>query len=126
MKEYKLAFGTIIILEEQLAEVIIDEGVVIDEVVLDICHDFLLSYFKASFSILLNKKNSYSYTFEAQKILFNLKEVHRVAVLAATSGAYMSAETLIKMNESNHLNMQLFEKREYALEWLESKCNISA
>ncbi|MFD2725516.1 hypothetical protein [Hyunsoonleella rubra] len=63
MKEYKLSFGTIIVLKDNLAEVIINEGVVMNEVMVDIYHDFLLSYLKAPFSLLINKKNSYSYTF---------------------------------------------------------------
>lgn len=127
MKEYKLSFGTIIILEEHLAEVIIHDGLVIDEVVVDLCHDFLLSYLKVPFSIVLNKKNSYSYTYEAQKVFFNLKEIQKVAVVAVTSGAFMSAETLIKISESNHLNIELFEKRDEALEWIRKHhCNMSA
>ncbi|MBC3757371.1 hypothetical protein H7U19_03070 [Hyunsoonleella sp. SJ7] len=120
MKEYKLSFGTIIILKDNLAEVIINEGVVMNEVMVDLYHDFLLSYLKAPFSLLINKKNSYSYTFEAQKMIANLKEIHVMAVVVGTSGALMSTRTLIKINEENDWNIKLFHTRPEALEWIES------
>ncbi|MGC6429982.1 MAG: hypothetical protein ACON5F_02965 [Jejuia sp.] len=119
MKEYRLAFGKIIILRNNLAEVIVDEGVVMNEVMVDVYHDFLLSYLKAPFSILINKKNSYSYTFEAQKVIGNLEEIYAMAVVNATSGALMSTETLIDMNKDNNWNINLFDNRDDALEWLE-------
>lgn len=120
MKEYKLSFGTIIILEDDLAEVIIDEGVVMNEVMVDLYHDFLLSYLKAPFSLIINKKNSYSYTFEAQKVIANLKEIHAMAVIVGTNGAIMSTKTLIQINDSSDWNIKLFRTRPEALEWIES------
>ncbi|MEW4924923.1 hypothetical protein [Algibacter sp. 2305UL17-15] len=120
MKEYKLSFGTIIILEEDLAEVIINEGVVMNEVMVDLYHDFLLSYLKAPFSLIINKKNSYSYTFEAQKTIANLKQIHLMAVVVGSAGALMSTETLIQMNEEQDWNIKLFNKRGEALEWVEN------
>lgn len=119
MKKYELAFGKIIILKNNLAEVIVDEGVVMNEVMVDVYHDFLLSSLDAPFSVLINKKHSYSYTFEAQKIIGNLKEIFAMAVVNATSGALMSTETLIDINKQNNWNVNLFDNREDALEWLE-------
>lgn len=125
MKEYKLSFGTIIILRDNLAEVIINEGVVMNEVMVDLYHDFLLSYLKAPFSLLINKKNSYSYTFEAQKMIANLDEIHVMAVIVGTSGALMSTKTLMKINEENDWNIKLFRARPEALEWIESHYKYS-
>ncbi len=120
MKSYNLSFGRIIILEDDLAEVIIDEGVIMDELMVDVYHDFLLSYLKAPFSLLINKKNSYSYTFEAQKVIANLKEIYAMAVIVGTDAAVMSTETLIKINETNNWNIKLFRTKPEAMEWLEN------
>lgn len=120
MQEYKLSFGTIVVLKDDLAEVIIDEGVVMNEIMVDLYHDFLLSYLKAPFSLIINKKNSYTYTFEAQKIIANLKEIHAMAVIVGTDAAVMSTKTLIQINESNNWNIKLFRTRPEALEWIES------
>jgi len=121
MKNYKLTFGTISIINSRLAEVIVDDGIVFDEVMVDEYHDFLLTNLDAPFSLLINKKHSYSYTFEAQKTIVNLKQIKAMAVYVGSSGALMSTETLIKMNENNNWNIMIFMKREEALDWLMSQ-----
>ncbi|OYX22459.1 MAG: hypothetical protein B7Z06_11615 [Flavobacteriales bacterium 32-35-8] len=120
MKSYRLSFATISILEKNLAEVIIDEGVIIDEIMVDEYHDFLLSNLSAPFSLLINKKNCYAYTFEAQKTICNLKEIHLIAVVVTTNGALLSTQTLIKLNENSNWNIELFPERDLALEWIYS------
>jgi len=105
-------------LRENLAEVIVNEGVIMNEIMVYLYHDFLLTNLKAPFALLINKKNSYSYTFEAQKIIANLKEISHMAVIVGTSGALMSSETLTKMNEANQWNIRLFHTRESALKWI--------
>lgn len=118
-KVYKLSFGTIISINNHLAEVIIDEGIEMDEHLVDAYHDFLLSHFKAPFSLLINKKNSYSYTFEAQKIIANLEEIHKMAVLVGTLGSTLATKTIISLKERE--NIKIFVDREEALDWINDK-----
>tara|TARA_R110002049_G_scaffold3795_5_gene27623 strand:- start:97979 stop:98344 length:366 start_codon:yes stop_codon:yes gene_type:complete len=119
MKSYKLSFGTIIIIEEHLAEVIINDDVVIDGVMVDEYHDFLLTALKSPFSLLINKKHSYTYTFYAQKTFLNLKAAKAMAVLVYNKAGVMSIETLINLNATNNWNIQLFQSRDEAFNWLE-------
>lgn len=121
MKDYKLSFGTITIIKDDLAEVIINDGVEMDEIMVDEFHDFLLSFLKRPFFILMNKKYPYSYSFYAQKLVLNLKEIHSIAVLYYNIGGLMSTETLINMNESNNWNIEMFQSRDEALSWLEKQ-----
>ncbi|MFD0989839.1 hypothetical protein ACFQ1R_07015 [Mariniflexile jejuense] len=120
MKNYKLSFGEIIIIDENLAEVIVNEGVVMNDIMVDEYHDFLLSYLKAPFSLLINKKHSYAMTFSAQKTIATLKEIKAMAVLFSSVGGLMSTETLMNLGENKDLNIRLFQKREDALNWLNS------
>lgn len=115
-KVYKLSFGTIITINNHLAEVIIDEGIEMDEHLVDTYHDFLLSHLKAPFSLLVNKKHSYSYTFEAQKIIANLDEIDSMAVLVGTLGSTLATKTIISLKGRN--NIEIFVTREEALDWL--------
>jgi hypothetical protein len=115
-KVYKLSFGTIIIINEHLAEVIIDEGVEMDESLVDAYHDFLLSHLNAPFSLLVNKKNSYSYTFEAQKVIANLEEIDAMAVLVGTLGSTLATKTIISLK--GRTNIKIFVTREEALDWI--------
>ena len=43
MESYKLSFGVINILRNNLGEVIVNDGIVMDEVMVDEYHDFLLN-----------------------------------------------------------------------------------
>ncbi|TYA66022.1 hypothetical protein [Seonamhaeicola marinus] len=118
MKSYKLTFGSIIKLENNLAEVIVDEGIEMDENSVQEFHDFLLQNLTVPFSLLINRKNSYSYTFKAQRLIGKLEEIKAIAVVIATSGALMSTETLINLNKDSDWNIYVFQKRDKALEWL--------
>jgi len=120
MKICDLSFGKIILLHKNLAEVIINEGVVIDEVMVDEFHDSLLNSLESPFSLIINKKHSYSYTFASQKIIAHLKGIKAIAVISNTSGGVMSTKTLISVNGNYKLNFKLFSKREEAESWLGS------
>ena len=58
MKSRRLSFCEIILLKDDLAEVIIDEGVLLDLKMVKQYHLFLLLNLKAPFSLLINKKYS--------------------------------------------------------------------
>ncbi|PIA79519.1 hypothetical protein BFR04_01355 [Gaetbulibacter sp. 4G1] len=120
MKICNLSFGKIVILSKNLAEVIVDDGVLIDEVKVAEYHDFLLNSLESPFSLLINKKNAYSYTFSAQKNIASLKQIKAMAVVAHTTGGVMSTETLINVNGNYKLNIRVFYKREEAVTWLGS------
>lgn len=118
MKICNLSFGKIVILNKNLAEVIVDEGIVMDETMVNEYHDFLLNTLEAPFFLIINKKHSYSYTFPAQKKIANLKEIKAMAVIVHTSGGLMSTETLVNVNGNYKWNIRLFQEREQALTWL--------
>ena len=67
MKIHVLSFCTIIIINPQLAEVIVAEGEIVDEAKVAEYHYFLLDNLFVPFSLLINKIHPYTYTFEAQK-----------------------------------------------------------
>ena len=120
MKVYKLSFGQINIIEPDIAEVIIDNEIIMNETMVEEYHEFLLSYLKSPFSLLVNKKHSYTYTFEAQRLIGTLTEIKAMAVVTHTIISEMTTETLIIMNKEKNWNIKLFKKREEALDWLKT------
>lgn len=120
MKSCKLSFGTINILRDNLAEIVVDEGVVMDEFLVDELHDFLQSSTKPPRLVLVNKKHSYSYTFKAQITIMRLTEIKAIAVTHNSSGALMSTETLMSVNQDLRSKVKMFRSREEALSWLDS------
>lgn len=121
MKICNLSFGKIVILSENLAEVIVDEGIVFDELMVDEYHDFLLNTFSSDFSLIVNKKNSYTYTFAAQKRIANLKELRAIAVVVYSTAGVMSTETLIIVNGNFKSRIKMFEDRNQALSWVKKE-----
>ena len=118
MKVYKLPFGTIEICAPSIAEVTFDEGVVLDEDAVNICHHYLINSLIAPFSVLINKKCNYSFTFTAQQNIGNIAELKAMAVVIGTTGGALSAKTIMSINGALREKAKLFYKREIGLNWL--------
>ncbi|TJY37355.1 DUF7793 family protein [Pontimicrobium aquaticum] len=118
MRILEFPYGKIIILQKSIAEVIINEGVVMDEVMIDHYHDVLRFNLEAPFSLLVNKKHSYSYDFNAQKNLATINEIAAMAVVAYNKVTSMTTQMLDKLPRKEKWNLKIFSDREEALKWL--------
>ena len=119
MNVHELSFSKIILLSESIAEVIINEGVELDEKMVEQYHEFLLSHLIAPFSLLINKVNSYSYNFGAQINLATLKEINAMAVVTYNRPAEVATHNLaIAVPRPVEWNLKVFSNRDKALDWL--------
>ena len=118
MDLYDLSFAKIIVLRDDIAEVMIDDGVEMDIGMVKQYHDFLLTHLRAPFSLLVNKVNAYTYTFEAQEKLATLKEINAMAVVAYNRVTRITTETLASFPRDVQWNLEIFSNREDALSWL--------
>ena len=121
MKTYNLSFGVITLLKANLAEVVIDEGIVFDMKMVKEYHAFLIEKLEVPISLLINKKHSYTYTFEAQKSIVNKDIVKSMAVVTHAYVSKLATDVLINMNRDNGWNIAMFKSREDALGWLEKQ-----
>jgi len=121
MKTHHLSFGTITILKANLAEVIISDGIVMDLEMVEKYHEFLIEKLEAPYALLINKKFSYSYTFEAQKSIVDTEVINALAVVTHAYVGKLATDVLINMNRDKDWNIKLFNLREEALEWLEKQ-----
>lgn len=121
MDLFELNFAKIKLLREDIAEVIINKGIEIDEAIVKEYHDFLIKHLRAPFSLLINKINPYSYTFVAQQKLGTIKEINAMAVVVYSHTSRFSTQSLASQTRSKKWDMRIFTEREIALEWLESK-----
>ncbi len=119
MDHHRLPFASINILRPDIAEVIVDEGVEMTLQMVNEYHDFLLSHLVSPFSLLINKINSYTYDFEAQKNLATLNEIHAMAVVVYNEITRMSTDNLASFPRDTSWNMKTFYDRHDALSWLE-------
>jgi len=121
MEQYELPFAKIMIIRDDIAEVIINEGVEMTKDMVEQYHGFLLSHLKPPFSLLVNKVNAYSYDFEAQAILGTLKEINAMAVVAYNRTTRVTTEMLASYPREVKWNLRIFSNRDKALSWLLSE-----
>ncbi len=118
MERFKLSFCEIILLERDIAEVIVNDGVEIDLLMVEEYHAFLIAKMAPHFSLLVNKINSYSYTFEAQLHLATLSQINKMAVLVYNRASDLATKNLASLTRETPWNLEMFSERESALTWL--------
>ena len=118
MELHELPFAKIIVLRDDIAEVMINDGVIMDIAMVEQYHDFLLTHLRAPFSLLVNKVNAYSYDFDAQEKLATLKEINAMAVIAYNRVTEITTETLASYPRNIKWNLRIFSNRDDALAWL--------
>jgi hypothetical protein len=124
MKVFILPFGKIKILESNIAEIIINDGVVIDAEMVATYRKLLQAHLKPPFSLLINKENGYSYTFDAQVAMGELStNIAFRAVVVYSQSAEMGTRIVMDINKKNNWNIKIFKERQEALDWLLSAQN---
>ena len=125
MKLHELPFAKIIILREDIAEVIMNEGVEMDLRMVVQFHDFIFENLSAPCSLLINKVNSYTYSFEAQKKLGTLPQINAMGVVSYNPVTELTTNLLAAVPRKTKWNMKIFPCREKALSWLkEEQANV--
>lgn len=118
MELHKLSFGKVGVLRHNIAEVIVDEGVNVDLVMVEEIHHCFLSIFTHSFSLLINKTNSYSTELDALIEFGKLENIDKIAVFAPNKMAKLSADFAADIPSSAVLDIQVFPNRNDAFTWL--------
>lgn len=119
MEVHYISFAKICVIRSDLAEVTVNNGVDIDlEMVAEI-HKCLLSVLNDSFSLLINKSNSYSTQLDALMAFGALNAINKIAIFAPNKLAKMSAEFSATIPSSTLLNIEVFTERDDALAWLQ-------
>ena len=123
MKVFILPFGKINLINPRIAEIIINEGVVLDKSEVQAYHNLLRSHLQSPFSVLINKEHGYSYTFEAQLEMGKLKDIVCRAVVVYNQSAEMATQIIMNLNKDKNWNIRLFRDRQAALDWLHLDIN---
>ena len=121
MDLYELSYAKIIILQDDIAEVIINDAVVMNAVMVKHYHEFLRSHLTSPFSLLINKVNSYTYDFDAQIELATIPEINVMAVVVYKRITELATESLASYPRSKKWNLEIYLNRDDALAWLLSE-----
>ncbi|XPF94398.1 hypothetical protein ACM9HF_20695 [Colwellia sp. RE-S-Sl-9] len=122
-----LSFGFINILSENIAEIIINNNVVITLEMIDEYDQFLAEHFKEDFGLLINRINHYSFTFEAQLSIGSLEGLKAMAVIYYNEVSKESTSNILKAREVDNFNLKMFSGLELGwqsgLDWLNKELN---
>ena len=121
MKSYNLSFGIMYVLGKNRAEVIVNKGVDMGVLQVKEYLNFLSTHLEPPFSVIVNRIHSYTYTFEAQKLIVNNDKIKNLAVVVSSSGGLLASETLLSLNEKSKWNTKFFRTRSDAILWLDKK-----
>lgn len=122
MISHQLSFGTIRVLEPDIAEVIIDAEVEIDLAMVAEYHECLLTQVAHPMLLLINRRHAYTYTFEAQQHIGALKQVRATAILAYSLSATTAIQDLLNRLRERPTALQVFhDDRDGALNWLRAQ-----
>lgn len=123
---HRVSFGEIAVLQPDLAEVVVDEGVELDMAMVKEYHAFLFKHLQAPFRLLINKKNPYTYTFEAQLNIASLEEMKAIAVVVYSTASQIATDTVRDMQSNPQSNLRTFSSRDEAMAWLHEELEISS
>ena len=121
--KYRLSFCEIEQLSDDIFEVSINEGAVIDENSAEEARDFWHELRTEPYRLLVNNKNKFSYSFlGAQRIgEHSLEERTAVIVDESALNIYKSTVLRLKKMAGNPENRRVFGDRDAAIKWLEEK-----
>jgi len=118
---HEFPFGQIIKLQDNLAEVIGKPGVEFNLTMTHEYHNWLRNNLQAPFGILVNKKNSYTYTFAAQMNIGTLPEAKALAIVEYSQLSEEATNILLALPRRKKMNVRIFHNREVAIAWLQAE-----
>ena len=123
--KYTLSFGFINLISDNIAELMIDEGVVMSLEMCEEYDEFLLNYFEGPFAVLVNKIHNYTFTYEASLHVASVENLKAVAVITYDQLNLDKARDLLERRKHDELNVKNFSGlhmgRNKAIEWLEEE-----
>lgn len=126
MECHQLSFCTIKILRNDIAEVIINDGVEVDVKRLNEVESFLIRQLTPPFSLVMNKVNHYSFQYDAQVKMGTYQQLNAIAVISYNKTSEILTETLKNIPRDMKWNLEVFSDREEAVDWAKSQQAKSA
>jgi len=130
MEQYPLSFGRINIVGENVVEVIINESIVVSLEMVEELEIFLSNTFKTKFGLLINKVNSYTYSYEAKLSFGTLELIKAIAVINYSKDCEMVTTEIMETRKVDNLNIRSFSALDlgyhHAIIWLKNQLTMNS
>ncbi len=129
MEQYRLSFARVNIVLENIVEVVIDNFVVVSLEMVEELDKFLSNTFTEKITLLINKVNTYSYSFEAKMIFGSLENIIAIAVINYSRDGEMITTEIMEQRKVDNLNIKSFSALDlgyqHAIRWLKNEMIIN-
>jgi hypothetical protein len=119
------SFGQVNFLSNNIVELIIDKGVEVSLELIDEYDALMAKNFTSDYAILVNRLNSYSFSYEALLCIGSAQYLKAVAIITYSSENKEQTKNLQAIRHMDDLNIREFSGlelgRESAIKWLEKQ-----
>jgi len=123
--KHRLSFASVKLINPNIAEVIVDEGVVISMEMVEEYEAFLGQTFQSEFALLVNKINLYDYSFEAKLSIGSHEKLKAIAVVYYNESAEQKASEIANLRQIDGWNVRFYSGLELGwqegVNWLEEE-----
>ncbi len=126
---YQLSFGHISLINEHIAELVIDSGIIVS---LEMCEEldaFLMDHFEGNFAIINNRIQDYGLTYEAILHMGSLEHFVAAAVVTYRDESELYFKEMISVRPQDKLNFKVFSGlelgRKNAIDWLTEQLKLA-
>ncbi len=125
MQTLKLSFAKINCLNRRIAEVIVNQDVVISLEMSEEYDQALATHFASDFALLINKINHYRFAYEAKLTMASHSNLKAIAVITYNEKDRQSVKATAVMRKRDGWNLKVFDGlnlgRQAGIDWLESQ-----
>lgn len=119
MSLYKLSYATVNMLDDNLAEVVVDKNITVSLEMVEELEAFFTKNFTEPFALLVNKINDYQYSFEAMTCMASHELLTAFAVINYHDVQQDPINQVLELRAMDELNIKVFSGLE--LGWQEGK-----
>lgn len=124
----RLSFGYFKIHDNNIVEIIVDQGIKMSLEMVEECHEFIRQCRLDDFALLINRVNQYDYSFEAKLSVASHENVKAIAFVYYHENCKTLTESLIALRAHDGWNTRLFHGLELgwqqALTWLKQELAV--
>ncbi len=121
MDTHELRLGLAKILEPDLAEIIVNKDITLDSAMVNEYHEWIKKNLPDPCYILINKRNLFEYTFNAQIEIGSIRQIKAAAFFTPRETTYQVTEMLAKIPRKLEWNYRIFYSYYNALSWLKKQ-----
>lgn len=121
--KHRMSFGYFNILDNNIVEVVGDEGVLFTLEMIEECHQFIEEHIQGEFGMLVNRINNYDYEYGAKLSIASYENLKALAFVVYSKDGLAVTESLNKAREMDNWNTKVFSGLELgwqqAYKWLQ-------